>query len=129
MTCVFLGNGDAGFIAEFSRRHNLGDKHVTILTDPTLNVYQLAGLERSVWSILEPQALVGAVRALGRGHTQSGRAGDDTQQGGLLLMDSEGVVRFCYRNKHLTDHADANEVVQVAMTLAAGSIAPAQGRV
>ena len=102
---------------------------MTILTDPTLKVYRLAGLNRSAWATFGPQALIGAVRALGRGHVQSGRHGDDTQQGGMLLMDDDGLVRFCYRNKHLGDRADANDVVQVAMSLAAGRIDPAGARI
>jgi hypothetical protein len=126
---IFLSSGDAEFIDEFSRRHKLEDKSVTILTDPSLKVYELANLRRSKWATYGLPAMVGAARAMGRGYVNEKGSGDDTQQGGLLLMDAGNTVRFCYRNKNSADRADSNVVVQIAMGLAAKSVSRDLGRV
>ena len=68
---MLLGNGRADFIEDFSRRNNLEDKPVTILTDPSLEVYQYAGLERSAWSTFGPRGVVGFAKALAKGNTQT----------------------------------------------------------
>ncbi len=126
---VFVGSGDASVIEDFSKRQNLEDKQVTILSDPSLQVFALAGLQRSAWSTYGLPAMAGAIRAMGRGYENKRRAGDGTQQGGLLVMDEDGVVRFCYRNQHLADRADANDVMQIAISMAAEGLDPDSGLV
>lgn len=126
---VLLGNGRPDFIEAFSQRNHLGDKPVTILTDPSLEVYQYAGLQRSAWATFGPKSVVGFAKALAKGNSQSKLEGDSTQQGGLIILDEAGKVRFLYRNKDIGDHADTGAVMSVALSMAAKNVDSSKGRV
>jgi AhpC/TSA antioxidant enzyme len=116
---VMVGSGAPDFIDGFVERQALGDKKVTILTDPSLIAFRAAGLERSRWGTFGPHALVDFGRALLDGHRHAGLLGDATQQGGTMLVDRGGVVRFLHRAAHLGDHPDPADVVDAVLWIAA----------
>jgi hypothetical protein len=60
----------------------------TMVTDPTLEAYNRAGMKRSVLRTFHPKSMISAVRALGSGHTQKQMAGDPWQQGGVVVVSS-----------------------------------------
>jgi len=126
---VFIGNGAADFIDEFIVRHNLRDKRFTIVTDPSLASFSAAGLKRSRWATMGAPGMFGMARAWGRGFKPYKGPGDDWQQGGALFMDGDNLVRHYFRSRFVGDVADANELVSVAMGLAAAKIEPAKGHV
>ncbi len=114
---VFIGNGNADHIAGFVERHGLGDKSVTIVTDPTLKTYASLHLPRSIWATFGPRAVLEALQARGRGLQNYRTEGDDLQQGGLLLLDGDHVVVHRHGNRSLGDVADTGDVVDDAMRL------------
>lgn len=116
---VFVGNGAPMFIEGFVEREKLADQPITIVTDPSLKVFEAAELERSVLATVGPSAIKAAWRARKAGYRQPGIEGDKTQQGGMLLLDKGGAPLFYHRNEHLGDHADPQAVVAAARAAAA----------
>ncbi len=106
------------FIEGFVERENLADQPITIVTDPSLKVFEAADLERSVLATVGAKAIKAAWRARKAGYRQPAIEGDKLQQGGMLLLDRVGEPVFYHRNDHLGDHADPAEVVAAARRLA-----------
>jgi hypothetical protein len=57
-------------------------------------------------------------RAMVAGYPHRHVEGDRTQQGGAILVDARGVVRFTHRNRAIGDHAPASDLVEAALRLA-----------
>jgi peroxiredoxin len=112
---ALIGNGEPEHIGPFALRHGLDDKSVRVLTDPSLESFRRAGLDRSFWKTFGPVAARDAVRALLAGHTRPGTEGDLYQQGGALVVDELGTLRFYHRNPSLGGHASTVELVDAAL--------------
>src|SRR6187397_2846565 len=80
-TVTFIGNGSVAMANAFKE-----DFHVTspLYTDPSLEVYALAGMKRGMGSLWK--AAKNAPRALKAGHLQGLTKGDALQQGGVLVV-------------------------------------------
>jgi peroxiredoxin len=115
---VLVGNGTREQLTAFVERHALGGAAVEVVTDPSLRAYEAMGLVRSAWATVGPRALYELARAMGEGHPHRPVEGDPTQQGGVILVDARGVVRFIHRNRSLGDHAAASDLVEAALRLA-----------
>lgn len=87
------------------------------MTDPSLKAFETASLVRSVWATVGPKALRDAARAYAKGYRQSGVEGDNTQQGGIILLDAEGRIAFHHANRSLGDHAAPETLVAEARRL------------
>lgn len=107
------------FIEGFVEREKLADQPVTIVTDPSMKVFDAADLERSILSTVGAGAIKAAWRARKKGYRQVGIEGDKLQQGGILLLDKSGAAAFYHRNDNLGDHADPAAVVAAARAAAA----------
>jgi peroxiredoxin len=114
---LFIGNGAPRFIEDFVARNGIADRSARFFTDPTLRAFRATGLHRGVLRTLGPRAVADAVGALGRGHRQGRLLGDPWQQGGTLLVDRAGVVRYLHRNRRLGDHAGAVDIADAALKL------------
>jgi peroxiredoxin len=114
---VLVGNGTREQMAAFVERHALAGAAVEVTTDPSLAVYAALGLRRSAWATLGPRALVDIGRAMAAGHPHRPVEGDAIQQGGVLLVDGRGVVRFFHDNRSLGDHPSASDLVEAALRL------------
>lgn len=114
---VLVGNGTPDQLAAFVERHALQGAPVEVVTDPPLALYAALELRRSAWATIGPRALVEIARAMTAGHPHRPVEGDRTQQGGVLLVDGRGVVRFFHRNRSLGDHADTSDLVETALRL------------
>ena len=117
MRTFFVGNGAPMFIEGFIEREKLAGEPITIVTDPSLKVFELADLERSILATVGPGAMKAAWRARKKGYRQKRIEGDSTQQGGMLLLDRAQNPAFYHRNEHLGDHADPVEIVAAARAL------------
>jgi peroxiredoxin len=116
---VIVGCGRAEHIAGFIERHGLGDKHVEVLTDPTLEAQKRANLVRSAWGTLGPLGLAGMLGAMTRGHKNGPTEGDLYQMGGTLLVRRGGELSFYGRSARVGDHAPVVDVIDVALRLRA----------
>jgi hypothetical protein len=114
---VLVGNGMPDQLATFVERHALKGAPVELVTDPSLGLYAALELRRSAWATIGPRALVDMARAMTAGHPHRPVEGDRTQQGGVLLVDGRGIVRFFHRNRSLGDHADTSDLVEAALKL------------
>lgn len=114
---VLVGNGTPEQLAAFIERHALTGAPVEVVTDPPLGLYSALELRRSAWATIGPRALVDMARAMTAGHPHRPVEGDATQQGGVLLVDGRGIVRFYHRNRSLGDHADTSDLVEAALRL------------
>ena len=120
---VLVGNGEPRYLAGFVERYALGDKPVEIVTDPSLESFREAGLVRSWWATHGPRAIVDLARAMSKGLPHLPAEGDANQQGGVLLVDVDGTLRFYHRNESLGDHPSASQLVETALVLTVRSLA------
>ena len=122
---VFIGNGAPHFIENFIERFALSERKVEIVTDPGLAAYAAAGLRRSAWAAFGPVAIFDVLRAFGQGHINRIGEGDNLQQGGAVLVDTDGTVAWHQRSRSLGGHAPAVEIVDAAMRLIMTNLEPA----
>jgi len=103
-----IGNGSPSFIAGF-REQTLFDG--PIYTDPELAAYRVAQLKRGVAKTLDPRGLFGAARAFAHGHRQGRTQGDAWQQGGVLVIEPGGLVRWHHASERPGDNAGADQIL------------------
>jgi hypothetical protein len=83
---IVIGSGRPEHARRFVDEEKL--ESVTVVTDPSLHTYSLAGMKRGVFSTIGPRAALHALRALRAGHMQHATAGDPWQQGGVIVVSS-----------------------------------------
>ena len=110
-----IGVGPRMFIEPFRERQNLVDAPVDILTDPTLETHQAAGLMYGLWGGFRPKALLEMGRAFTNGHVSRKPEGDIRQHAGALFIDGHGTVCLYHRNQSLGDHVSGQAIVDVAL--------------
>jgi peroxiredoxin len=122
---VIVGSGAAPYAHDFIEKMELGD--VPVLSDEKLESYKLAGLRRGMLSMIHPRAALNFARALRRGHRQGKTMGDQQQQGGVLVVASDGKVAFRYVSEVTGDLAPLDDVIAAAARVAStsGAGAPA----
>jgi len=104
-----IGNGSPSFIEGF--RENTG-WHGPIYTDPSLEVYKVAGLKRGVLATLSPiKGVLRGVGAMRRGFRQGRTQGDPWQQGGVLVIDKSGDVLWTHASEGPGDNASADQIL------------------
>jgi len=91
----FIGNGTPAMAQAFREDF---DVRGALYTDPARTSYQALGLKRSFGLM---KSLARGRRALAGGFRQGKPGGDVWQQGGVILFDPSGVVRW----KHVDDGA------------------------
>jgi hypothetical protein len=103
---VFIGNGSPAMANAFKEDYDVGSP---LYTDPTLAVYNAAGLKRGMGNVFK--ALANVPRALFKGHFQGRTQGDALQQGGVLVVDTEGRVRYRFTSETGGHHPDLEDVI------------------
>ena len=114
---ILVGCGPTTFIDAFRERHHLLHSPAQVYSDPTLNSHRAAGLLYGLWGGFQPRALWEMGRAFVNGHVSQGAQGDIRQHAGAILIDAEGTVHFYHRNNTLGDHANAQQIVDSALTI------------
>lgn len=104
---VVIGNGGPSFIADF--REVVGYDG-PLYTDPSLAVYEAAQLERGLSTLLRPGTVTRAFGALRRGARQGMVRGDGLQQGGVLVVDTDGRVRYHHVSRYPGDNATPQDI-------------------
>lgn len=105
---VVIGNGAPNFIAGF-REHTGYDG--ALYTDPSLAVYRAAQLKRGITKTLDPRALGKTIAAFKSGYRQGRTQGDPWQQGGVLLVATDGRVLWHHASDRPGDNATAAQIV------------------
>jgi hypothetical protein len=105
---IVIGNGAPHFIAGF---RELTGYSGPLYTDPSLAAYEAAHLERGVTTVLNPKALMPTLKAFARGGKQGLTQGDAWQQGGVLVIATDGAVMYQHVSKRPGDNASPDDIV------------------
>ena len=84
-----------------------------LLLDPSRRVYDLYGLERSLWRSWSLKTIWRYVQLLTTGRQWRGIQGDSAQLGGDLIVDSGGIVRLAYRSHDPTDRPSMEKLLSI----------------
>jgi hypothetical protein len=103
-----IGNGSPMFIDGFRETSGWTG---AIYTDPSLEVYKAAGLQRGVFKVLHPKAAFAALGALRGGFRQGRTQGDSLQQGGVLVIAPSGEVVWSHVSEFAGDNASPDEIL------------------
>ncbi|MEQ9322407.1 MAG: peroxiredoxin-like family protein [Polyangiaceae bacterium] len=120
---VLIGNGQPEHLIAFERRQRLEGYPYVALTDPELEAYRAAGLERSAWAVFGPRALAREIVVRTMGYQSHELEGDVLQQGGVALVDAEGVLRFFATPPVAAEPIPAERIVDAAMRLVTEQVA------
>jgi hypothetical protein len=82
-----------------------------------LSSFREAGLVRSWWATLGPHGLWDFVRETGKGHLNRRTDGDGRQQGGTLLVNTDGRLVWYHRNESLGGYPPTVDVVEAVLRL------------
>lgn len=119
---VLIGNGDPRHIPGFLQRYGLEGRDLTVVTDPSGQIYRVASLRRSFWGSWGARGIWDFLKAHLAGHLQTGFHGDTLQQGGSLLLDEEGRVLFHYQSQSIGDLTPIDALLQAAYAYKAEEI-------
>lgn len=103
-----IGNGSPSFIAGFREETGYPGP---IYTDTSLAAYQAAELKRGLTRTFDPRALGGTIRAFREGFRQGRTQGDLWQQGGVLVIATDGRVLWQHASDRPGDNASAAEII------------------
>lgn len=106
---VIVGNGSAEFAASFQKRFNLT---TPLYVDPSLAVYNAAGLKRTKAGTLGPKNWLPALKALFTGNTQGRVQGDPYQQGGVFIVFPGDKLAYSYISKRPSDRPPVKKIVE-----------------
>jgi len=107
---VVIGNGWPAMARKFAERNQL-PASMTLLTDPSRQAYEAAGLKRGLWRTMGPQSWMPYVRTLQHGFRQRRTAGDPWQQGGALVIAPDGEVLFRHVSENPGDQASPGQLL------------------
>jgi hypothetical protein len=105
-----VGSGTPEQGRAYRERHHL--ERATVLTDPSLRSYQLAGFKRGLGTLVAPRALWNYARSALAGSRQRRTQGDALQQGGVLVVRPGGEVAWRFVSRASGDHASPAQIVQ-----------------
>lgn len=111
---VVVGNGSPEHARWFIEDTGVD---VPLYTDPTLKVYEAADARSGLLTSLNPGAIIAAVRTMLAGFRQSKTMGHGFQQGGVLVITSDGDVPYHYVSRHAGDHPDPEEIITALQRL------------
>jgi peroxiredoxin len=124
---VLVGSGSAARLGAFADRMKLGGPGVTLATDPSLEAFRAAGMQKSFGGTYGPKAVLGSIALYTVGHwvSRDPDDGDVVQQGGAVLLDAQGEVVLAHRDRDLMDHVVVSDVVArvLAMKMVEGRTA------
>ena len=82
-----------------------------IFSDTRLHAFKAAGLRHGVWRTVGPGALKHAWGAKKAGFSQTKTMGDPWQQGGILVIDPSGALKYAYASEEAGDHPPVQDVL------------------
>lgn len=105
---VFISTGEARYARAFREDY---DVTVPIWVDPERTSYKALEFTRSKRATFNLDAVRNGRRAFAAGHRQSATRGDPWQQGGVLIVETDGTVRYRYASASAGDHPDVDAVM------------------
>jgi len=74
-------------------------------------VYKAAGLKRGVMRTLDPRGALRGLKTLSKGIMQGRTQGDQWQQGGVVVIDTAGTVRWRHASARPGDNASGAQIL------------------
>lgn len=105
---IVIGNGAPHFIAGF---REITKYDGPLYTDPSLAVFQAAELKRGVGTVLNIGAGIATLKAFGRGGKQGATQGDNWQQGGVLVIATDGTIKWHHASERPGDNATIEPIL------------------
>ncbi len=110
---AIIGNGWPAMSQAFAEKLALPlDGSLPFLSDRKGAAYALVGMKRGVWRTLNPLAALNWIRANLKGFRQGRTKGDPWQQGGALVVGTDGQVVYSYASARPGDHPKPAALVQ-----------------
>jgi hypothetical protein len=106
---VFVGNGAPNFIEGFADEFKITSP---IVTDPTLKVFEIAGMKRGLTTVFSPRGIKNVLELRKEGHKQVGKHGDAWQQGGVVVVRPGNKVTYTYSSEVIGDHFDIDQLLK-----------------
>src|SRR4029078_184836 len=97
---------------------------IPIFSDPERVTYQALEMHRGACTFLHPGVILRGATAIFR-YRQRRTMGDNTQQGGTIVVRPGGAMPYKFLSRYAGDHAKAKAVVDAALA-AKDDVAPAQ---
>jgi alkyl-hydroperoxide reductase/thiol specific antioxidant family protein len=105
---IVLGSGSPEHLRAF--RDATGYRG-PLLTDPTLQSFQAAGLASGWRRTFDPRSFVKGIRAFASGFRQGARRGNPVQQGGTFVLGPGPRAGFEWRDRFAGDHPKLDDVL------------------
>ncbi len=105
---ILIGNGKPFFIEGFKE---LTGYTGVIYTDPSRKVFDAVGLTRGVLSTVGPRSIWSGVKSIRSGRRQGSVQGDPWQQGGALVVSTDGEVLWSHRSMAGGDNVAADALI------------------
>lgn len=102
-----IGNGNPTFIAGF--RETTGYTG-SLFTDPSLAVYRALELRSGLRTVLTLDTLTRTIGSFRRGFRQGRTQGAALQQGGVIVVDTTGKIRWRHVSDGPGDNATAEQI-------------------
>jgi peroxiredoxin len=110
---VIVGHGSVDDATRFAAEHGGG---LRILTDPTAAAYCAVGMKRGLSTSMSLGVVRRAARAMREGHRQSKTLGDPLQQGGVVVVDVDGSLRYRFVSSEAGEHPPLDDVLDALPT-------------
>jgi hypothetical protein len=85
-----------------------------LLVDADHALYRLYGMERSLVSPWSPRALWRMLKLVRAGQRWRGIRGDVTEQGGDIVVEASGLVRYLYLSRDPSDRPSVDDLLAAA---------------
>jgi peroxiredoxin len=102
-----VGSGAPNFARGFAERMG-GD--IPIFSDEKRVTYQALEMHRGACTLLHPGVMARGVTAIFR-YRQRKTMGDNTQQGGTIVVRPDGTMPYKFLSRYAGDHARAKDIL------------------
>lgn len=103
-----IGNGTVPFARAFREEMPAS---FPLFTDPSRQSYRAFGMRRRAVDFLKPSVLFGGHRAIRAGFHQTAVRGDALQNGGVVIVGTDGRVLYRHVESAAGDLADLDDVL------------------
>lgn len=114
---IFVGNGSPDYIKIFQA--DLEMEQATILTDPTLESFKLAGFRNGVLALAQLKSILNAAKLASEGYTQTSlnaEGGSHLQLGGVIAINTLNKIVYHFVSEALGDIPKTSDIELLAQT-------------
>ena len=96
-------------VAQLCHKH---DVSFPCLSDPDVTAYRAYGLARGTFAqVMGPMVMLKAMTAALKGNRGAQLGQDVFQMSGTFVIGTDGVIRYCHRNRDASDHPPLEQVL------------------